>query len=952
MNFDCIMGIDNVRKFNIKLNFEDNTVIIGNNIIPMKGISEVGINQFNVKSETDLNSDDNHINLQNDDSKEIIFDERYIKEYLNRFHIQEQGFLDKLVPIILNNKILFDEQVMFAKNYEHIIEVNDNSPLKCRTYPIPQTYQSQVEKEITILLEQGIIERSTSYYINPITIVRKSDGSLRICLDAREINKRILPSFENPLNIDILITKCGNGKIFSKLDLKAAFWLIRLSEDSKQYCAFSINGNVYQFTVSPFGIKTSPSALIKFLHQILNKYDNFCIHYFDDILIFSNSLEEHLVHLNIIFNTLKENGMKLNLQKCLIAQKEVEYLGHILSGQGIKIDETRIKEIREFPRPRKLKSLRSFLGLLSYYRQFIPAYSTKTLPLLELLKKGVKWNWSQKHEEAFQTLKQAFAETLLLYHPDFNRPFILRCDAAKYVIAAELVQFQEELEIPIKFISRTLKPSEIKYSISEKEMLALVYSITKFRYYLLGRRFTIETDHIALLTMMDHKFNNSRMYRWSLLIAEYDFEIIHKPGRLMIAADVLSRKHEGKQLPEVMIANLILQKQGIFSKRKIQEVQGTPELQAVKERLKTEEYKGMYLEKGFIRKQIGNRQVYVVNSTFTLEIIELIHTHYNHIGSRKCWLMFREIFFCNNDERLCKNFIRNCNICQLSKNKNFHNENIPKNILVQEKLELITIDYLVNLPRSSKGYKNIFVIYDLFSKYVKLFPTEKCNTDTTLDALEQYFTEFGIPQKILADNATYFNNDRYKNHLKKLNIKPYFITIRNPRANACERIIGEILKYLRIMLAENHYNWTSKLPKIEHTINHTPNTELNSIPYVIMTGNLPDRPWKSEEEIHINEEYMRLQKLYKLKNDKWERKQLAKIKKCKTYKLNDLVIVKSLKVTDPIHHKVAKLTKPYTGPYIITKVLNENTYEISDPETHTIKGRYHVNSLYDYNITN
>ncbi|KAK9681297.1 RNase H-like domain found in reverse transcriptase [Popillia japonica] len=523
MQFDCIMGIDNIRKLNLTINFEEENILIQDNIVKMEEVSSEGIHQFKMVEELEEDDDDKvsrngsiedyednleetdeRFNVDNrefvtDDLNELklynsLFDIEMIEEVVRKIDINNEELKEKLKETLWKNRRLFNEEVTFAKDYQHIIEVEDHSPLKCRNYPIPYQFKEAVEKEIQKLLEQGIIERSNSYFISPVVIVKKSNNSLRLCLDAREINQRIKPGYEAPLNIDVLITKCAGRKIFSKLDLKSAFWLIQLSPESRKYCAFSINGNIYQFRVAPFGIKSSPSALIRFLHRILNPFEQFY--------------------------------------------------------------QSRVQEIREFPRPKRLKSLRSFLGLLNYYKKFIPKYSSRTVPLNKLLCKGVRWSWTNTEEEAFQELKNAFADTLLLYHPQFDKEFILRCDASHTVVAAELVQFQNGKEVPIHFISRTLKPTEIRYTISEKEMLAVIFSVTKLRYFLLGKKFTIETDHIALTTMMEHKFTNGRLYRWSILLAEYDFEIKYRPGKHMIAADVISRKNEVRKHSNVLIAHI------------------------------------------------------------------------------------------------------------------------------------------------------------------------------------------------------------------------------------------------------------------------------------------------------------------------------------------------------------------------------------------------------------
>ncbi|KAK9681296.1 Integrase core domain [Popillia japonica] len=441
-------------------------------------------------------------------------------------------------------------------------------------------------------------------------------------------------------------------------------------------------------------------------------------------------------------------------------------------------------------------------------------------------------------------------------------------------------------------------------------MLAVIFSVTKLRYFLLGKKFTIETDHIALTTMMEHKFTNGRLYRWSILLAEYDFEIKYRPGKHMIAADVISRKNEVRKHSNVLIAHIHHKQKGLFSRERLTISQNSPELKNIRKKLKENPYKEMFLEEDLIRKRIGKTLVYVVDEQYCREIIQLIHQDFNHIGSRKCWLIFREEFFCKNDERICKELVGICQVCQQAKHRNFTNSNVDRSIRVQDRMELLAIDFLSQLPRTTNGYRHLLVIYDVFAKYVRLIPTARSDTETTLNGLTQFFTEFGLPQKILSDNATYFNNDRYKNFLLDKHIKPIYTTIRNPRANPSERAIQEVLKYLRITLTEDHRKWVKHISEIERTINHTPNTELGTIPYTIMTGKPPERPWKTKREIKYAEEYTKLRERLQEKSRKWEMKQQDFRKKRKIYALNDLVWVKNLRTTDTSKHQSAKLTKP------------------------------------------
>lgn len=497
--------------------------------------------------------------------------------------------------------------------------------------------------------------------------------------------------------------------------------MIPLHKDSRKYTGFSIEGNIYHFSVVPFGLQSSSAALIRALQAILNKYDSFCNHYIDDILIFSDNEEKHLEHIKMILKTLDEAGLKLNMEKCQFFQRQVQYLGYIVNQKGIDINQDRLDEIKNFPRPNSLRTLRGFLGILNYYKRFIPNLSEKQSPLFELLRKSTRWKWDENREKAFQELKSSFHENLLLYNPDYNETFILRTDASDYAISGELVQYQNGVEVPICFISRILKGYETRYSVPEKEMAALCYAVTKLKYYLMANKFIIETDHAALQYLLNNRFTNNRIYRWSLLIQEYQFTIRHIPGKTNITADVLSRINKEKTVkPNTFIVaiNKFSSIKGLYSENAIRESQG--KLESLREKVTKKNYRGFKIKDGFIIKIFDEQEVYVIDKILADKVILDLHLRFGHIGIRKTWKIFRENFYAENDITIAKSCINTCQLCCLGKYKNHVNQNIVESIVTEKPLEMIAIDYISNLVPSENGYKHLLVIIDIFSKFIKL----------------------------------------------------------------------------------------------------------------------------------------------------------------------------------------------------------------------------------------
>ena len=470
----------------------------------------------------------------------------------------------------------------------------------------------------------------------------------------------------------------------------------------------------------PFGLQSSSGALIRALQVVLNQYDDFCIHYIDDILIYSENEEKHYEHIDIILKALNNAGLKLNMEKCKFFAEEIQYLGYEINSKGIKINDKRLEAIKNYPRPKNLRTLRGFLGILNYYKRFVSKLSEKQLPLLELIRKGVRWKWDERREKAFQDLKDSFHKNLLLNSPDYTKTFILRCDASDFSISAELLQIIDNVEVPIYFLSRTLKGYETRYSVQEKEMLSICNFVVKLKYFLLNNEFIIETDHAALQYIMNNRFKNNRVYSWTLLLQEFNFKIRHIPGKQNITADALSRMYEGETVKPntfIIAMNQFKNLKGVYSEKELRNSQ--QRLQKLKEKVSEREFRGFIIKEGFIIKKFDDLELYVIDEQLALEIIDDLHINYGHIGVRKTWEIFRENYYAKNDLTLIKAVINNCELCCMGKYKNYMNKNTIESIVVKSPLEIVAIDYISNLISTKEQYKHILVIYDIFTKYTK-----------------------------------------------------------------------------------------------------------------------------------------------------------------------------------------------------------------------------------------
>lgn len=958
MKMDCILGMDLLEKFDVRID-------VPNRLITVRG-DEVDWIRNEKEEKKMVVGDDEAIIINNINGNEKS-NSRKVSDYFRINNVEEvinwngtllnceKRYVATVRNLLEKNIDLVNNKSRIAVGYEHKLQVNNENTFKCKNYPIPHAYQSKVWEEINKMIRDGVIVESSTSFINPLVVVKKKDGNIRLCLDAKALNNITRPQFESPQGIENLLGKVGGKSVFTKLDLKNSFWLIPLEKESQKYTGFSVDGHTFIFQVVPFGLSTSSSALVKSMQKILKAYDDFCVHYVDDILIFSEDATEHEMHLFKILEALNKAGLKLNVEKCEFFKSNVKYLGYKISTDRVEIDQDRLKEIREYARPKNLRTLRGFIGVMNYYKRFIEDYSNKILPLLELLKKGAKWKWDKEKEETFNYLRNVIFDNISLHHPDFTKKFLLRTDASKYAVSAVLTQTKDNLEIPICFASRTLRKSELNYTVSEKEMLAIVFALMKLRFYLIGNKFEIETDHAALTFLMSSKFTNNRIYRWSLLIQEYDFNISHIKGKNNIVADAFSRKdnHELNKLKSVLIAvNELHTRKKPFTIECVKIAQMDEDIYKIKNMLNynNNNYKSYKIIDECVIKKLNELELYVINKDLTKEIAMEIHLKYGHIGVKKTWLIFRENYYCKKDRKIIKKVINDCFLCLMGKYKNYHNENSVQNIEVHQPGDLITIDYVGNLIMSGPGLKNILVVVDAFSKFVKLYPTRTCTTDVTIELLEDYLKNVIKPKTILADNATYFNNGKFRSHWAELGIRSTFCSIRHPQGNLTERYILEVIKFLRLMTFNNNLLWYDELHKVEKFINETPSTVTEQTPLYLMKGILPSRPWLiKQDEINYDNILEKVRSKLKQYRNKYLDKMNNKIKNKTTFKIGDLVIVRALRVGRRSANQCAKLLLPFEGPYKINRRVGENTYELVNEITNVIRGRFHLTDLYAFN---
>ncbi len=428
-------------------------------------------------------------------------------------------------------------------------------PRFTRQYSQPQAKIDAARKIGEELLEQGVVEPCTSNWNSPVLLVPKKDGTWRFAIDYRRVNAVTDMDPAAIPNAKLTLHTLGGNRWFTCCDLLSSFWQQPLHPDDRHYTAFSLPGlGQLQWTVVPMGLKNSPQVQQRTMERILRGLDaDHTMCYIDDVVVATRTFQEHLVSLDLMFRRLEAAGLVLKFRKCEIARPSIAYLGHLLSAEGLRKDPRLTEKIKSLPPPKSVLEVRAFLGMVGYYRDFVAHFTELALPLTDLSSPKKTFEWGAAAQQAFELLKLAMVGPQVLALPDWGRRFILATDASDCGIGGVLAQEDADArQRPILFVSRKLLPAETRYTTTEREALAVVTCVNKLRHYLLGRRFTLLTDHDALVHLFGENApapvgssgeprRSARLVRWALLLSSYEFDAVHVPGIRMAVPDYLSR---------------------------------------------------------------------------------------------------------------------------------------------------------------------------------------------------------------------------------------------------------------------------------------------------------------------------------------------------------------------------------------------------------------------------
>ena len=711
----------------------------------------------------------------------------------------------------------------------------------------------------------------------------------RFCIDFRKLNA-ITRKDRYPLPlIDETLARFSRAKIFTKLDIRQAFHRIRMDPTAEDLTTFRTRYGAYKCKVLPFGLTNGPATYQRYMNDVLFDYlDDFCTAYLDDILIYSDNVLEHEEHVTKVLERLRKAGLQADIKKCEFGVTRTKYLGFIISTNGIEVDPEKIEVIRNWKEPRTVKGIQSFLGFCNFYRRFIRNYGIIARPLVRLTRKDTAFVFDSDCYEAFQELKERLLSAPILRHYDPRLESILETDASDGVVAGILSQLHPDGEWhPVAFFSKTMAPAECNYEIHDKEMLAIIRSLSQWRAELQGAstKVRIYTDHKALEYFMTKKELTSRQARWVEILSQFFFTIIYRPGKQNEKADALSRReqdvdpqtqvkteHRTRALlqPDQLDARILKELEESEESPKIAALEGLSEslslvdrlltanrtiesLETLRNRARSRERKDLVLEDGLLLFQ--GRLIVPDTDQLRTDLIKEAHEQVStaHPGYRKTIRLLSDRYYWKGLAATVERFIRNCHACRRA---NAPRDRAPGLLqplpIPQRPWQHITMDFQ-SFPPDTYGYDTIFVVIDRLSKQAFSIPYFK--TTTAKDMARLYIQNIyrirGAPESIVSDRGPQFISDFWDEFCRILGVQLKLSTAFHPETDGQTEIMNQYLaQRLRPFTSYYQDNWSDLLPMMDYAQLTLPHESIGMSPFELLYGYSPHTSfdWKRPQE--------------------------------------------------------------------------------------------------------
>ena len=832
---------------------------------------------------------------------------------------------------------------------DHAVELTPGAVPPCqRIYRLSPLESAEVQRQTTELLEKGFIRPSQSPYGAPIIFVPKKGGQLRMCVDYRALNKITVKNRYPLPRIDDLLDRLQGAQYFTKLDLQSGYWQVRIREGDEAKTAFRTRYGHYEWRVLPFGLTNAPATFQSLMNDVLRPFlDDFVVVYLDDILIYSTTAEQHLRHLDLVLGALQQSQLYLGPSKCCFGQRQVDFLGHVVSGHGIAPDPGKVTAVQEWPTPTCVRDVRAFLGLTGYYRRFIRGYAQLALPLFALTRQDAAWAWDDAAQGAFDALKAACTGALVLALPDPALPYEVYTDASGFALGGVLLQDQGRGMQPLAFLSRKLNEAERRYPTGDRELLAIVYALTQWRCYLEGAQFTVNSDHINHTWLATKRDLSRRQAKWCMWLESYygGLDIAYKAGSANLS-DALSRR-----------ADLaLLQASAAVPRSLLDEVVAAyaadPYYQQPPTHLTQRDDGAFYM---------GTRLAVPASTELRRRILAESHDvpSAGHQGVAKTLQRVALRFWWPRMGRSVHAYVAGCASCQLNKPPNVAPAGLLQPLPVPErKFEQITMDLVTDLPSTASGHDAILTIVCRLTKLTRFAAITKASGAAALAAVfrRTWYREYGVPAVIISDRDPRFASHFWRAFFASLGTELRFSTAFHPQTDGqSERANRSLEEYLRHYVAARQDDWDDLLDLAEFALNSSVSPATGYSPYYLAYGQQPSTPLDiaAGGAALVPAADASAQGMRNVLNHAKAKLEEARVRMATQanrrrrdvrFAVGDRVLLSTANLHLPAA-TCRKLAPRFVGPFVVARVVNAVAYELSLPASMRIHPVFHVSVL-------
>lgn len=808
----------------------------------------------------------------------------------------------------------------------------------------------ELQKQVTDLLAKGHIQPSTSPFAAPVLFVEKADGSLRMVIDYRALN-RITVKNRYPLpRIDELIDRMQGCTVFSKLDLASGYNQIRITQEDIKKTAFRTPFGHFEYRVLPQGLANAPATFQAFMNSILGPLRDHVLVYLDDICVISKNPEEHERHLRQLLQLLRENKLYAKASKCEFNRTDLRFLGHVVGRDGLRVDPDKIKTVREWPVPKDVQQVRQFLGLCNYFRKYIMGYAAIAAPMQDLVNKKAPWVWGDKQQQAFEALKHALTHAPVLVLPDFTKPFEVISDASLLGTGAVLMQGGR----PVAFTSKKLTPAEHNYSTTDQELLGVVRAMSEWRCYLEGSDVTLVTDHNPLVYLDTQPSLSRRQARWMEFLSRFkpNTRWEYRAGRTNLA-DPISRNPALGRDPQVVAAVTKTRPEATLLDR-IRAAYATDAwLQEPENKKLLTREQGLY--------QVANT-IYVPAGDLRTDIIRAHHCppYAGHVGTSKTVKAVQRTFFWPGMRKEIRFFVQTCDACQRNKADN----QLPGGLLQpleipERKWAHVTMDAITQLPKTERGADAILVMVDKLTKMCHFAPT---TSDFTAEMAAEIFVNHvikahGLPIKIITDRGQNFTGRFWQELCKLWVVEKATSTAFHPQTDGqTERANRTLEDMLRHYVCADHTDWDRHLAAAEFAVNNAWHETIQNTPFFLNYGQHPLTPVTMQTDDKVpaarataQQLAQYIQKARKCLQAAQERQKAYadQSRRHVEYKVGQEVLVSSKNFTFKADGS-RKFMPKYIGPFPIQKLVGPVAVQLLLPSNLRLHPVFHVSLIRPY----